>query len=152
MMRIMALAVAGLLLAWGAHAQDGQMNPAQTERYHDLIDELRCVICQNQTIAESKAPLAQDMRELVRRQILDGRSNEQIKDYLVERYGEWVLYRPRFEPTTWALWLGPGALLLVALATALVLWRRAGRRAEPPPPDRDAIARVLDDEGNRKDS
>lgn len=121
----------------------GELTEAQLARYHALTEELRCVVCQNRNIAESDAPLAQDMRDIVRRQIVAGRSDAEIKDYLVERYGEFVLYRPRFEPATWALWLGPLGLLMMAAGIALWLWRRASARPEPPPPDRGEIERLL---------
>ncbi|MDT0635644.1 cytochrome c-type biogenesis protein [Spectribacter hydrogenoxidans] len=129
-----------------AAAAPPALDEAQTHRYHQLIDQVRCLVCQNRTIAESDAPLAADLRDIIGRQIAAGRSNEEIKNYLVQRYGEWVLYKPRFSAATWILWLGPAALLLAALVSAILLWRRTGRRAEPPAPDEDSLARILDDE------
>lgn len=140
---VFALACGAPVAALAAAAD---LTPAQTVRYQDLIAELRCVVCQNRSIAESDAPLAADMRELVAVQIAAGRSNKQIKQYFVERYGTWVLYQPRFGPATWLLWLGPGALLLIGLAAALWLWRRTRRRAAPPPPEARDIERILEDD------
>lgn len=141
-----ALIVVFLLALSGAAIAEPTLDAGQTQRYHQLIEEVRCQVCQNRTIAESDAPLAADLRDIIRRQIAAGRSNDEIKDYLVQRYGEWVLYKPRFSAATWILWLGPAVLLLAALVSAVVLWRRTGRRAEPPAPDEDSLARILDDE------
>lgn len=120
------------------------LGPAEQERYQGLIEELRCVVCQNRSIADSDASLAADLRALVHGQIAAGHSNAQIKAYLVDRYGTWILYQPPFSPVTWLLWLGPGALLALGLAGALWLWRRTRIRSTPPAPDGEAIARVLD--------
>lgn len=128
-------------------AADPATGPALTEtqrtRYQDLIEELRCLVCQNRNIAESDAPLARDLRELVERRIAAGHSEAEIKAYLVERYGEFVLYRPPFKPATWMLWLGPLGLLMLAAGVALWLWRRVSSRTEPVPPDRTEIERLL---------
>ncbi len=95
--------------------------PADLEgRYHALIQELRCLVCQNQNLAESNAPLAVDLKQQVADMLIDGRSDAEVKDYLLARYGDFVLYRPAFKPLTWLLWLGPFVLLAFALFTA---WR-----------------------------
>lgn len=136
-----------LTLAMGsATAQPPDVAPANEARYQKLIAQLRCVICQNRSIAESDAPLASDMRAIVARQMRDGRSDEEIKNYLVQRYGEFVLYNPRFSAATWALWLGPALLLLLAGLVVLLLWRRTSRRQEPAPPNAAEIAKILDKE------
>ncbi|MDN5863200.1 MAG: cytochrome c-type biogenesis protein CcmH [Salinisphaera sp.] len=119
--------------------------PAQQQHYHKLIEQLRCVVCQNRSIADSDAPLAADLRKLVRRQMVQGRSDAQIKAYLVDRYGTWILYKPPFSPATWLLWLGPAALLVLGLVWALWLWRRTRRRRSPAAPDVEALARILDE-------
>lgn len=94
-------------------------------RFHVLTEELRCPKCQNQNLADSDAPIAQDLRAEVHRLLSEGRSDEEIKAYLVERYGEYVLYRPQWSAQTWLLWVAPGALLVVTLvAVWWVLWRR----------------------------
>lgn len=93
-------------------------------RYTDLIAELRCVVCQNQSLAESSVPLAKDLRATVHDQLLEGKSDRQIKDYLVERYGEFVLYRPRLSLRTVFLWAVPPLLLIVGLFAILGARRR----------------------------
>jgi len=90
-----------------------QFRDAREEaRFHALVAELRCVMCQNQSLADSNAQIAFDLRHEVLDLMREGRTDGQIKDFLVARYGEFVLYRPRVETRTWLLWLGPGLLLL----------------------------------------
>ncbi|HUP96319.1 MAG TPA: cytochrome c-type biogenesis protein [Usitatibacter sp.] len=104
-------------------------------RLKALAEELRCLVCQNQTIADSNAPLAQDLRNQIRGQIAQGRSDEQIRAYMVDRYGDFVLYRPPFKATTALLWLGPPLLVLLGV---VVFWRvvrrRRGEAASQPVP------------------
>jgi len=98
-------------------------------RFHKLVSELRCVMCQNQSLADSNAQIAFDLRREVLELMREGRSDAQIKDFLVERYGEFVLYRPRVEASTWLLWLGPGLLLLAGgFVVARIVRRRATAR------------------------
>lgn len=118
-----------------------EFSPAEQRRYYALLSELRCPQCQDETLKSSQAPLAIDLRKEIRHQMLSGWSNERIKQYLVARYGEFILYKPRFEPKTYALWLGPGILLLIALFVAI---RHLRRRGKPPAKaDEQAIARIL---------
>ena len=98
--------------------------PALATRYETLLDELRCMVCQNQTLQDSHAELAQDLRDEVRRLLEDGASDVQIRDYLVARYGDFVLYRPPLKSSTWLLWLGPFVLLVLALTVVVKLSRR----------------------------
>jgi len=93
---------------------------AERERFHALAEELRCLVCQNQTLADSDASLAADLRREVEELMLAGRSDEEIKAYLVQRYGDFVLYRPPLQRNTWMLWLGPFGLLVIG---GLVWWR-----------------------------
>ncbi len=95
-------------------------NPQIEARLKTLAVELRCLVCQNQTLADSNAPLAEDLRREVREMIAKDMSDREIIDFLVQRYGDFVLYRPPWKATTTLLWLGP-FLLLIAGATALVL-------------------------------
>ena len=95
-------------------------NPQVEARLKTLAVELRCLVCQNQTLADSNAPLAEDLRREVREMITKGMSDREIINFLVQRYGDFVLYRPPWKATTTLLWLGP-FLLLIAGATALVL-------------------------------
>ncbi|MDX1497017.1 MAG: cytochrome c-type biogenesis protein [Salinisphaeraceae bacterium] len=134
------------ILSSTAYAEDinSELNQAQEKRYIALIAELRCLVCQNQNIADSNAPLAQDLREQVRNMILSGKSDTEIKAYLVERYGDFVLYRPPVKPSTWLLWGSPFLLLLLGL---IIAWRISIRRrpesAQTNQPDREALQRAL---------
>jgi cytochrome c-type biogenesis protein CcmH len=93
---------------------------------------LRCVVCQNQSIDDSDAPLARDLRLVVREQLQAGKSDAEVRDYVVARYGHFVLLKPPVEPATWALWAGPFALLLLG-GLSLWLWSRRARPAEAAP-------------------
>lgn len=98
----------------------------QRDRYHDLLGELRCLVCQNESLASSSASLAGDLRTQVQEMIDRGANNREIKAYLVDRYGDFVLYDPPVKPRTWLLWGGPFLILLLG---AIVAWRvmRASR-------------------------
>ncbi|MDH5436877.1 MAG: cytochrome c-type biogenesis protein CcmH, partial [Gammaproteobacteria bacterium] len=87
------------------------LGPAEEQRYRNLIGELRCLVCQNQSLADSDAELAVDMRNEVHKKISAGKSNDEIIDFLVERYGDFVRYRPPVKATTFLLWFGPFLLL-----------------------------------------
>ncbi len=97
--------------------------PGQEQRYYRLIDQLRCLVCQNQNIADSNADLARDLRRIVQNKIRRGESDRQILDYLVARYGDFVLYNPRLKPATWLLWFGPFVLLIIAVLILLRIIR-----------------------------
>ncbi|MFT4247603.1 MAG: cytochrome c-type biogenesis protein CcmH [Pseudomonas sp.] len=97
---------------------------AEEARFHALTAELRCVQCQNQSLADSNAQIAHDLRREVLELMQHGRSDAQIRQFLVERYGEFVLYRPQLEQRTWLLWFGPLALLLVGAAIVARMVRR----------------------------
>ena len=103
-------------------------SPEQEARFHVLTEELRCTVCQNQNLADSDAPLAQDLREEIYTMLRAGRSNEQIKSFLVERYGDFVLYRPPVQGNTLALWLMPGILLLGGAVVVFFVVRGRNRR------------------------
>jgi cytochrome c-type biogenesis protein CcmH len=85
---------------------------AEETRFHALVSELRCVMCQNQSLADSNAQIAHDLRREVLQLMRQGKTDEQVKQFLVARYGEFVLYKPRIEAKTWLLWFGPALLLL----------------------------------------
>jgi len=128
-----ALLALAPVFAWPQAAEVAKPDPRTEQRLKDLAEELRCLVCQNQTIADSNAPLALDLRNQIRTQIGQGKSDEQIRDYMVERYGDFVLYRPPFKATTALLWIGPFALVLLGAGIFLVLVRR--RRAAQLPPE-----------------
>jgi cytochrome c-type biogenesis protein CcmH len=110
----------------GAPAQD-----AETEkRVAALAHELRCLVCQNQTLADSNAPLAVDLRNQIREQIAAGKSEQDVLDFMVARYGDFVLYRPPLKAATVALWVGPFVFLALGL---WLLARRVARRRAPEP-------------------
>lgn len=104
-------------------------DPALEARMTRITSELRCLVCQNQTIADSHADLAVDLRKQVREQLTAGRSDNEIVDYMTDRYGDFVLYRPPFKATTALLWLGPAAMLGGGLLVLVVVLRRRSRLA-----------------------
>ncbi|AXQ31719.1 cytochrome c-type biogenesis protein CcmH [Solimonas sp. K1W22B-7] len=123
------------------------LDAGQRERYRTLVHELRCLVCQNQTIADSSAPLAQDLRSQVERQIAEGRSDDEIRQYMTARYGDFVLYKPPVQRNTVLLWVGPFVLLLAALAIALrQLLRRRVAPAPAPAADPQALQKLLDED------
>ena len=135
---LFALVLAFASAAWGQASEIDRPDPAIEARLKSLAEELRCLVCQNQTIADSHAPLAVDLRNQIRTQISQGRSDEAIRAYMVERYGDFVLYRPPFKAITALLWAGP--FLLLALGAGIFAWvlrrRRAQAGAVPISPER----------------
>ena len=104
---------------------------AEERRFHDLVAELRCVMCQNQSLADSDAQIAHDLRREVLELMQSGRSDDEIKDFLVARYGEFVLYRPELKSNTWLLWFGPVLVLLAGGVAVGLAVRRRGARVVP---------------------
>ena len=138
-----AVRLAGVTLAFAAHLALAQVAPdlAFEQRLKRLEGDLRCLVCQNQTLADSSAPLAEDLRREVRSLAVAGKSDDEIRAYLVARYGDFVLYRPPVKGTTWVLWFGPFALLGLGALVWLVVVRR--RRVTPEPVhDGDASVRA----------
>ncbi|MEO7743578.1 MAG: cytochrome c-type biogenesis protein [Usitatibacter sp.] len=131
----LALAAALLTLQVAAAAQSpgvANPDPAVERRLRELGEELRCLVCQNQTIADSSAPLAVDLRNQLRGQIAQGRSNDEIRGYMVDRYGDFVLYRPPLRARTALLWLGP--FLMVAIGAGVFFFVVRRRSAGAPTP------------------
>ena len=140
-----ALCLAGLFtLAAAKEAPLAAADPATEARMLRLAAELRCLVCQNQTIADSSAPLAEDLRRQVREMIVRGDTDSQIIDFMTQRYGDFVLYRPPLRGTTAALWFGPLVLLVGGLVTFGVVLRRRNRLApdqfEPDLPEDEATS------------
>jgi len=104
-------------------------DPVQRVLYEELVAEVRCLVCQNQTIADSSAPLAADLRREIRERVAQGQSETQIKDFLTDRYGDFVLYRPPYGGPSTILWVAPGLLLLLGM---IVLWKIIRRRSVLP--------------------
>ena len=128
----LAIAALGLVLAWTSAApallpEERLADPAEEARARDLSAQLRCLVCQNQSIDDSDAPLAGDMRRLIRRQITDGRSDDEIIDFLRRRYGDFVLLDPPLGTATIALWLAPFGFLAVGIAGLAISRLRRGR-------------------------
>ena len=123
--------------AWAASDLD--------KRTAALAEELRCLVCQNQTLAESNAPLAVDLRNQMREQLAKGASENEVREFMVARYGDFVLYKPPFKASTAALWLGPFALLLIGI---VLLVRRVRRPRAPEPAlssaERERAAKLLE--------
>jgi cytochrome c-type biogenesis protein CcmH len=127
-----ALALLALMLlsltVCGREAVPTDQDPVQEKRAVQLAEELRCLVCQNQTIAESNAELAVDLRRQIREQLGQGKSDREIIDFMVQRYGDFVLYRPPLKTTTLILWLGP--LLLLLIGIGILVRNLRGRRSQ----------------------
>jgi cytochrome c-type biogenesis protein CcmH len=124
------LALLLLTLSVSASAKEAQLSaadPVLEERVMKLSKELRCLVCQNETLADSRADLAVDLRGQIREQMQAGKTDKEIIEYLTQRYGKFILYNPPIDPTTYLLWFGPFVLLLAGLA---VLFRYLKRRRE----------------------
>ena len=120
--------------AFAAPAPESLPDPAQEAHARVLQKEFRCLVCQGESIDESNAPLAADLRRLIREHIARGESDEQIRRYLVARYGEFILMKPEVEPATYGLWLAPFLVLLLGGgAAAMVIFRARKRDREPSP-------------------
>lgn len=132
--------------AWAIDSEGPLPNPEMQARYERLTNELRCLVCQNQTVADSNADLARDLRDQTRAMLLDGASDKQIVAFMTERYGDFVLYRPPLSSRTALLWAAPAVLLLIgAIALGRIIRRRGlaadipvqGEEALPEPEPRD---------------
>lgn len=126
----MAAALVALLIVSPVFAKEATPlaeDPVVEQRLIHISEELRCLVCQNESLAGSQAELAQDLRREVRDLIKQGNSDQQIKDFLVSRYGDFVLYRPQLKPTTWLLWGGPFVLLIVGLVVLVSYLRRRSK-------------------------
>lgn len=134
---IRALTASALLaLALAAHAVDTASdfpNPQMQARYDRLITELRCLVCQSGSIAESNATLAADLRREVRAMVLAGKSDDEIRQFMTDRYGDFVLYRPPFAPRTWLLWFAPALLLAIGGSVAYRVIAQRSRLVDSDP-------------------
>ena len=133
-------------------------DPALEARAREISQDLRCLVCQNQSIDDSNAPLARDLRLLVRERLKAGDSDRAVVDYVTARYGDFARLKPPFQPNTWLLWLGPLAVIL--LGAAGVAWRLRGRAGatatDPAPPplsaeERERLAQVLSRDHGREE-
>jgi cytochrome c-type biogenesis protein CcmH len=150
---------ASLFFMAATAAAQAPKDAALEARLKTLSEELRCLVCQNQTLADSNAPLAEDLRREVRELAQQGKTDAEIKQYLVARYGDFVLYKPPVKPTTWILWFGPFAFLLGGGLLWFVVLRRRRRGGsddnEPPATNQvggeqaERARRLLDDEPDK---
>ncbi|HJV88634.1 MAG TPA: cytochrome c-type biogenesis protein [Noviherbaspirillum sp.] len=144
-----------LVLSLGAQAKEAPpaaADPALEKRMLDLTEQLRCLVCQNQTIADSHADLAIDLKNQVREKLAAGMSDKEVINYMVDRYGDFVLYKPPVKETTWLLWFGPFLLLVVGIGVLMAKLKR--RNATPdnvPEEDLKRAASLLKDTNNSKD-
>ena len=141
-----AMAFLGVSAAHAVQPDEMMADPAKESRARELSRELRCMVCQNQSIDDSEAPLARDLRLLVRERIAAGDSNAQVIDFLVARYGEFVLLKPRMESQTLLLWLLPP---LALAGGGLVLWRRGRRRSKSAAAEAQSPPKLTADEEAR---
>lgn len=112
--------------AWAKEAAPLAADEALEKRLINIAEELRCLVCQNESLAGSHADLAEDLRREVRSLLKQGKSDQEVKDFLVSRYGDFVLYRPPVKPTTWLLWVGPFLFLIIGIAVLVTYLRRRG--------------------------
>jgi cytochrome c-type biogenesis protein CcmH len=128
--------------AAATEAQPAAKNPELEARMMVVATELRCLVCQNQTIADSHAELAVDLRQQIREMLAKGMTEDQIRAYMTDRYGDFVLYKPPFKATTALLWVGPALLMVVAIGALIAVLRRRQRMAadafDPDTPEQDA--------------
>jgi cytochrome c-type biogenesis protein CcmH len=141
-----AIWIVGLSAAYAVQPDEIMADPVKESRARDLSRELRCMVCQNQSIDDSEAPLARDLRLLVRERIASGDSDAQVLDFLVARYGEFVLLKPRLNPHTWLLWLLPP---LALAGGGLALWIHNRRRWKFAAADDQSLFKLTADEEAR---
>jgi cytochrome c-type biogenesis protein CcmH len=103
-------------------------DPVTEQRLISISEEMRCLVCQNESLAGSRSDLANDLRREIRTLIKEGKSDDQIRNFMVERYGDFVLYRPPVKPITWLLWIGPFVILMIGIAGLFVYLRRRNSR------------------------
>ena len=121
---LIALCVMGLSGAFANEAAPLAEDPLTEQRLISISEEMRCLVCQNESLAGSRSELANDLRREIRILIKEGKSDDQIRNFMVERYGDFVLYRPPVKPVTWLLWIGPFVILGIGIAGLLTYLRR----------------------------
>ena len=117
-------------------------NKEQEKQYHSLIEDLRCLVCQNQNIAESNAELAKDMRRKTYEMIKQGQSETEISEYMVTRYGDFVLYRPPFNPMTWLLWFGPVLVFVFGVIFVIRLMKSQSTESQAVSLNEEEVERI----------
>jgi cytochrome c-type biogenesis protein CcmH len=146
---MLLLALVLPLVAQAREAVPVAEDPALEERVNTLSEDLRCLVCQNQSLADSHADLALDLKNQVREQLRSGKTDKEVLAYMVERYGDFVLYKPPVKSTTWLLWFGPALLLVGGMGLLLVKLRQRRRLLaqgpQPSPEERRHAAELLAD-------
>lgn len=138
---LIALCIFNLGFAYAKDAAPLADDPLTEQRLISISEEMRCLVCQNESLAGSRSDLANDLRREIRILIKEGKSDEQIRTFMVERYGDFVLYRPPVKPITWLLWIGPFVILIIGIGGLLTYLRRR---------DRSVPSLKLTDEDNRR--
>ena len=152
-MRVFLLAFALMLAAPAGAVEPDEMldDPVLEARARALSQEIRCLVCQNEPIDSSNADLARDLRILIRELMVDGNSDDDVKAFLVARFGDYVLFDPPMKPSTYALWFGPALVLLLGVFGVFLFFARARRASTTPVPlsseERARLERLLDDPG-----
>ena len=137
-----------MLACTGVAAKDAALlaeDPVVEQRLIAISEELRCLVCQNESLAGSRADLAMDLRRELRNLIKQGKTDAEIREFMVSRYGDFVLYRPPVKPTTWLLWLGPFGLMAVGLVALFVYLRRRNTEVA-------AATRLTEEESKRAEA
>jgi len=137
----MMLIACAMNIAWAKDAAPLAEDPVTEQRLIVISEEMRCLVCQNESLAGSRSDLANDLRREIRFLIKEGKSDEQIRSFMVERYGDFVLYRPPVKPITWLLWIGPFIILLAGIIGLMVYLRRRNQSVP---------STTLSDEENRR--
>lgn len=143
-MKRIFLVCAAILCLHAAFANDAAPladDPVTEQRLISISEEMRCLVCQNESLAGSRSDLANDLRREIRTLIKEGKSDDQIRTFMVERYGDFVLYRPPVKPITWLLWIGPFVILVIGIAFLLSYLRRRNQIAS---------SKALSEEDNQK--
>ena len=136
-------------LTGSLHAEDQRFpfsNPEQVEQFRKLTEELRCLVCQNQSLADSDAELANDLRKKVYQLMDEGKTNDEIIEELVSRYGEFVLYRPRLNAQTYLLWFAPIILVLIGIIAIVLMMRRRSDSVDVKEVDLQNVRKLLEEE------
>ena len=136
---LVAMSSAGV---WAKEAQPMSADPEMEKQVNDIAKELRCLVCQNQTIADSHADLAVDLKNQVRQMVASGKTQKEIVDYMVQRYGDFVRYRPPVKPTTYLLWVGPFILLIAGVILLVSNLRKRKRVIADAPLSADESERL----------
>ncbi|MBT5031111.1 MAG: cytochrome c-type biogenesis protein CcmH [Proteobacteria bacterium] len=147
---LIGFSVTLLIIAQNSHAAEIEIREFPNNRvsadYQQLINELRCLVCQNQNLAASDADLASDLRDETYNMLISGKTVAEVKEFMVARYGEFVLYKPPFSPATWIIWIGPFVLLAFGLFIAVRITRNSANTSIPAPSaaDEKRVNKLLD--------